>query len=99
LSDDLRARLGTAAVLAPGDPAPPGKVRQLLVVFERFSADNAGRVVLEADWTVGSGNPPRPGATHHERVEENAGSTQGGSVAAAMSRALGLLADAIAQRL
>jgi len=99
LSDDLRARLGTAAVLAPGDPAPPSKVRQLLVVIERFSADSAGRVVLEADWTVGSGNPPRPGARHHERVEENAGSTQGGSVAAAMSRALGLLADAIAQTL
>ncbi len=97
LSDDLRARLGTAAVLAPGDPAPAGKVRQLLVVIERFSADSAGHVVLEADWTVGSGNPPRPGATHHERVEENAGSTEGGSVAAAMSRAIGRLADKIAQ--
>jgi len=97
LSDDLRTGLGTAAVLAPGDPAPAGKVRQLLVVIERFGADSAGRVVLEADWTVGSGDPPRPGATHHERIEENAGSMEGGPVAAAMSRALGRLADEIAQ--
>ena len=28
LSDDLRAQLGTAAVLAPGDPAPGGKARR-----------------------------------------------------------------------
>jgi uncharacterized protein len=97
LSDDLRTRLGTAAVLAPGDPAPGGKVRQLLVVIQRFGADSAGRVVLEADWTLASGNPPKPLASHHERIEENAGSTEGGPVAAAMSRALGRLADAIAQ--
>jgi uncharacterized lipoprotein YmbA len=97
LSDDLRSRLGTAAVLAAGDPAPAGKARQLLVVIERFSADSAGRVVLKADWTMGSGNPPRPGAIHHQLIEENAGSTEAGPVTAAMSRALGRLADDIAQ--
>lgn len=97
LSDDLRARLGTTAVLAPGDPALSGKVHELLVVFQRFSADSAGRVVLDADWTLGSGIPPRPALLHHARIEENGGSSQGGPVATAMSRALGRLADQIAQ--
>jgi hypothetical protein len=96
LSADLRARLGTAAVLAPGDPTPAGGARELSVVVQRFDADSAGRVVLEADWMLGAGNPAKPGAIRHESIQEDAGSNNGGAIAAAMSGAVGKLADGIA---
>ena len=97
LTQDLRGRLGDAAVLAPADPVPPSGVRTVVLAVQRFSGDNAGQVVLAADWAVANGNPPKPGPLHHVRIVEDAGSTQGGAVAAAMSRALGRLADEVAR--
>jgi hypothetical protein len=96
LTEDLRARLGTGRVIAPGDPAPSGGVRRVVLTVERFSADTAGHVVLSADWTLAVGDPPKAAAIRHVRLEENAGSTSGAAVASAMSRALGRLADQIA---
>ncbi len=97
LTEDLRARLGDAAVLAPADPVPPGGVRTVVLAVQRFSGDSAGQVILAADWAVANGNPPKPGPLHHVRIVEDAGSTQGSAVAAAMSRALGRLADQVAR--
>lgn len=96
LTADLRRRLGAARVVAPSDPTPPGGVRMVVVTLDRFSTDTAGRVVLEADWALTQGHPPKPGPIRHIRITEDAGSTEGGAVAAAMSRALGRLADRIA---
>jgi hypothetical protein len=96
LTADLRERLGEGRVIAPSDPAPPGGVRTVVVTLQRFSADQAGHVVLAADWTLTHGSPPRPGVIRHVRLTEDAGSTAGGAVAAAMSRTLGQLADRIA---
>jgi len=93
LTDDLRARLGAAAVLAPGDPSPPGGARRVVLTVQRFSADSSGMVVLEADWTLATGNPPKAGKIRHVRIAESAGSAEGDAVANAMSRALGELAD------
>lgn len=93
LTADLRSRLGETHVLAPADPVPPGGVRTVVLAVERFSGDSAGQVVLAADWGLSIGNPPKPGRMHHVRIVENAGSTQGAPVVAAMSRALARLAD------
>ena len=92
LTDDLRQRLPAGAVLVPGDPAPPG-TRVLTLNVQRFMGDAGGRVVLEADWAVGTdGQHPR---LHHARIEETAAAGGGGAVAGAMSRALGRLADQV----
>jgi hypothetical protein len=97
LTADLRGRLGTTEVLAPGDPAPPGGVQLLVVTVQRFSADSGGDVVLEADWSLATGNPPKAGAIHHVRIAEPAGSTEGSAVAGAMSQALGALAENVSR--
>jgi len=90
LSDDLRARLPSGAVLAPGDPTPRG-TRVLTVNVQRFMADASGHVVLEADWSMNrNGNPGEP---RHVRVEAQASGADGTAVASAMSQALGKLAD------
>jgi len=99
LTQDLRDRLGENAVISPGAPAPSGKVQVLIVTFEQFAADTSGRVTLEADWSLGRGNPPKPVASQHEVVHANSGSSQPGAVAEGMSRALGQLADRVAARL
>ena len=95
LSDDLRDRLGAGRVLAPGDPAPPG-TRTVAVNVQQFSGDASGQVTLRADWAVATGNPPKPGAIHPTVLHEAAGSPAPGDIAAAMSRAVGQLADQIA---
>jgi hypothetical protein len=98
LTDDLRNRLGPGGdVLAPGDPSPLGGVRRVVLTVQRFSADSDGRVVLEADWTLATGNPPKAGPIHHVHAAEDAGSTSGGAIAAAMSRALGVVADSVSR--
>jgi uncharacterized lipoprotein YmbA len=95
LTSDLQARLGESAVLAPNDPVSPKGARTLVLAVQQFSGDSAGQVVLEADWTLAHGTPPKPGPLHHVRIVEQAGSTQGEAVAAAMSRALARFADRI----
>lgn len=96
LTADLRQRLGDAAVLAPGDPAPPSGVRSVRVNVQRFSADAAGRVTLAADYAFQAPNATPVGGPHHARFEVNAGSAKAAAVVPAMSRALGRLADSIA---
>ncbi|PPQ30151.1 PqiC family protein [Rhodopila globiformis] len=98
LTDDLRQRLGDAQVLAPGDPTPPGGVRTLVVNVQEFSGDSQGEVRLVADWAIG--RPDQRGGTrsHHVDVRVNAGSANPDAVTAAMSQAVGRLADDIAAR-
>jgi uncharacterized lipoprotein YmbA len=96
LTADLRDRLGVQSVLAPGDPAPPGGVRVLAVNVERFSGDATGEVELEADYAISNS---RPGSrSHHFMVRVNAGSARPDAITAAMSQAVGRLADDIASR-
>jgi uncharacterized protein len=97
LTEDLRERLGDAQVLAPGDPAPPGGVRTLVLNVQEFSGDSHGDVTLEADWAIGSPNQ-RGTQSHHLTVRVKAGSASPDAVTAAMSQAVGRLADDIAAR-
>ncbi len=96
LTADLRQRLGEAAVLAPGDPAPPGGVRSIRVNVRRFVADGAGRVTLAADYTLVPPNSTRAGAPQYAHIVLDAGAARAEAVVPAMSRALGRLADRIA---
>jgi len=94
LTEDLRDRLGPGRVLAPGDPTPAGGADGVQVNVLRFMPDEAGRVTLHADWTL-FGAHGKPLLTRLESLSD-AGPATAGDNAAAMSRALGKLADAIA---
>jgi hypothetical protein len=93
---DLRSRLSPAAVLAPGDTVPEG-ARTIAVNVLRFMADESGRVVLDADWSIQHGN--RRGAAQHAEIAIAGSGDSGGAVATAMSQAVGQLADRIATAL
>jgi uncharacterized protein len=95
LSADLAHRLPPGSVLAPGDPAPPGGLRILLVNIEQFASDTSGRVTLTADWTLSRGGQAS-GTPRHEVITVEAGSGAVSAVVPAMSSALGELADRIA---
>ena len=96
LTSDLRDRLGDSEVLAPGDPPPPGGVRTLALNVQQFSGDGAGQIVLEADWIIGGPGPGHLVRAHHVALRFDAGSANPDAVTAAMSQAVGKLADAIA---
>ncbi|HEY8290806.1 MAG TPA: PqiC family protein [Acetobacteraceae bacterium] len=99
LTEDLRERLGGSRVLAPGDRQPPGGVLTLALNVQQFSADRSGQVILDADWMLVGGRSRKPASNHHVTLHVDAGSGRSDAVAAAMSRALGQLADRIAAAL
>jgi uncharacterized protein len=92
LTQDLRQRLPEGTVLAPGDSTPPG-TRVVTLNVQQFMADASGRVVLDADWAIGTVG--KAATSRHAHIEETAGGADGGIVATGMSRALGKLADEI----
>ncbi|HEX5326981.1 MAG TPA: PqiC family protein [Acetobacteraceae bacterium] len=99
LSTDLTARLPPGSVLPPGDPGTKAGVRVLVVNIQRFGGDTSGRVVLAAEWTVFRNDaltapPPRPVS-----IEMKAASGTVADIVPVMSRAMGALADRIAQGL
>ena len=96
MTSDLRDRLGIERVLAPGDPRPRGAVLVVALNIQRFSGDSTGDVVLETDWTIGKTTPGSAIQTHHARLHVKAGSDTPDAITAAMSQALGQLADTIA---
>jgi uncharacterized protein len=98
LAWDLATRLPAAVVVAPDAPKPPGAVRGLVVSVEEFDADAAGRVRLDAVWTLLAGSPQKPVIERRETIRVD-GADRFASEPAAMSRALGLLADRIAAAL
>ena len=85
-------------MLTPSEPVPPHGARTLVVTAQRFSGDSNGTVVLAADWALGSPHPGKTPAVHHVHIVEPAGSTAGGPVSAAMSKALGALADDVVRQ-
>jgi uncharacterized protein len=99
LTSDLRDRLGTSLVLAPGDPQPPEGVRSLALNVQQFSSDSTGQVVLNADWTVGDRNSGKTVQSHHVALRVKSGSASPDAITAGMSQAVAQLADAIAGEL
>lgn len=92
LAFDLAARLTEGTMILPGASKPAGATRSVSVVFEDFAAGPQNAFVLDARWAVGD-------SAHHERITVDMASLESAEVAAAASKALGILADRIAPRL
>jgi uncharacterized lipoprotein YmbA len=107
LARDLAQRLPDAAVRMPGDPLPPGRLRLVRVNLLRFMPVTGSavpaHVVLDADWeeaTRRAGHRLVKGRTTQGRARWVVPAGAGGPAqAAAMSTALGRLADRIAATL
>ena len=89
LAFDLAGRLPEGMVVLPGQ-GKPASMRSLYVTFEDLAPGPDGVFVLDARWTLGD-------MTGHERITVNT-AMDSPAIAAAMSQALGMLADRVVAR-
>lgn len=89
LAADLAARLPGRSVLPVAGPSPGVPVLSVTVLA--LEADAGGRVVLDTQWSLGGG--PR----RRDRLEVRAASGEPAALVAAISQAVGLLADRVAK--
>jgi uncharacterized lipoprotein YmbA len=94
LSDNLAQRLPSGRVIPPQAAIGSDAPRMIEVDIDRFDADLTGHIVLAADWSLVNGKMVTIRKT--ERIEVDADAIAYDSDVAAMSRALGTLADHIA---
>jgi uncharacterized protein len=94
LSDDLSARLPPGLVADPNEPNTKDSRRLLTIAIDEFYGDASCAVTLRASWSL---TIPQAASQHGiEQVQVPASAPCSGELAAAMSRALGVLADRIA---
>lgn len=91
LSFNLASRLPEGSVVLPGQ-AKPRAMRSLYVTFEDLAPGTDNVFVLDARWTLAD-------TTRHERITVPLSSNESAAVVAAMSQALGQLADRIAAQI
>ena len=96
LAFDLAGRLPEGMVVLPGQ-ARPSALRALYVTFEEFTVQPNGDFVLDARWVVTA--PGAPEMVGRERVTLPGTGTEPAQIVAAMSNALGQLADRIVGKL
>jgi uncharacterized lipoprotein YmbA len=97
LSEDLAARLPEHLLADPYEPATDAARRLLSVSIIEFLADESCAVSLSARWTLrGPDDRSRSGS---ESVTQPGRNPCAGAVPAAMSAALGALADQLAMRI
>ncbi len=96
LSEDLAARLPSGSVANPGEPVTQDPRRLLSIEFVQFEVGESCAVTLQADWTLTQ--PQGMSARGHEQVQTPARGQCDGQEAAALSTALGSLADRIASQ-
>lgn len=94
LTQNLASRLPSGMVIAPESPAPPS-ARGVVVDILTFQPQEAGEVVLDADWTLLEGTQSNPVLRRSVHLTATAAPSAQGE-AAAMSTLLGQLADSIA---
>lgn len=94
LSDDLAARLPPHLVADPSEPASNEPRRLLSIAIAEFYADDACATTLRADWTLRSTSGDSERGT--EQVQRPGSMPCTGAIPAAMSSALGVLADRLA---
>jgi uncharacterized protein len=90
-SEDLATRLTPNSVTSANEPA--GKQRRLYLDIQEFAGDERGTVKLRSAWLLQT-----PGGTESRGIEEvgaTAADASPDALAAAMSRALGSLADRV----
>jgi uncharacterized protein len=95
IAADLRRRLPDRVIL-PGDPVPRGETQGIAINVRHFAAENAQRVVLLADWSLVAGHPAEPILTRSEAIEVPLRSSRSSEVVSAMSKALAVFSDRIA---
>jgi uncharacterized protein len=96
LSQDMATRLPEGMVIQPGEPLPSGRLRRIAVELSTFESDLEGHVVLNAQWTLESGDNGAVQLRRDEHIAIEAGAGTPDAVSAGMSRALAILADRIA---
>lgn len=94
LAQNLRSRMPASAILSSEDVNGGAPKRDLVVDIQEFQADASDTVVLSADWGL-LDNAARAARPHHERITVSGAGGDADSQVAAMSRALGELADRI----
>ncbi len=92
MADDLAQRL-PGRFVAPASPAGDTATGLIAVDIDRFEANTGGEIVLAAEWSLRAGDHISLRRT--ELVRVSADGTDVAAAPAAMSRALGLLADRI----
>jgi len=95
LAFDLASRLPNGMVVLPGQ-AKPAAMRSLYVTFEDLAPGPDGVLILDARWTLTSTGAPEMAG--HERITVNT-AMESPAIAAAMSQALGMLADRVVGKL
>jgi uncharacterized protein len=91
LAFDLANRLPEGMIILPGQTRSAATTRSISVVFEDLAAGADRVFVLDARWTVT--DPGVVPVTHHERITIDMASLDSAVIAAAMSQALGTLAE------
>ncbi len=94
VTEDLAARLAAGTVAGANEPAARQQQRHLYLDVQEFAGDERGAVKLRATWLLQT--PRAPNLRGTEEVSVNATDATAESLAAAMSRALGALADRLA---
>jgi uncharacterized protein len=94
LSDDLSARLAPGMLADPNEPATNDPRRLLSVAIDEFYGDENCAVSLRASWSLTTAHA----ASQHaiEAIQLPASTPCSGEIPAAMSRAIGVLADRLA---
>lgn len=95
LADDLAARLPKVRVLTSVLPTVPID-RTLMLEIDRFEADAAGTVKLNAQWFVFTDGVSAPRVSRRSTIEERADGNDTKAIVVAMSTALAALSDEIA---
>jgi uncharacterized lipoprotein YmbA len=94
LSDDLSARLPPGLVADPNERATTEPRRSLTIAIDEFYGDDSCAVTLRASWSLTKARAMSKHGT--EQVHIPASAPCIGELPAAMSRALGVLADRLA---
>jgi uncharacterized protein len=94
LAADLRSRLPAGTTLIDSDSLSPAN-STIAVEVSRFSADNTGRVTLDATWQALDKSGRLIGVPRAVNIVEPAVGSDAAAVAAAMSRAMVVLAGNI----
>jgi uncharacterized lipoprotein YmbA len=93
LSDDLTLRTAPGAVLGTQAAAPPPNRIHVAVDIDAFDGEAGGDVTLRAHWALVKDDQPEYRAA--VSIDVPAASGDAGAIAAAMSTAIGQLADQI----
>ena len=94
LSNDLSARLPPGLVADPNEPSTNDPRRLLSIAIDEFYGDDSCAVSLRASWSL---TIPHAASQHGtEQIQVPASAPCTGEIPAAMSRAIGVLADRLA---